>query len=120
MRRLALAAAAALLLQFCLAVPAGAALSPQRPSRAKSPALDSVKLRAFERFATAHMKLDHTPGLTVGFVHGDATWVGAYGYADLENRSPAKPESAYRLASVTKPMTAVAISSATSAASVTI
>jgi CubicO group peptidase (beta-lactamase class C family)/Flp pilus assembly protein TadD len=107
MRRLALAAAAALLLHLCAAVPAGAASTPQR--RATSAALDPGKLRAFERFVAATMKLDHTPGLTVGFVRGDATWVGAYGYADLENGTPAKPESAYRLASVTKPMTAVAV-----------
>ncbi|MGH9907283.1 MAG: serine hydrolase, partial [Pyrinomonadaceae bacterium] len=31
------------------------------------------------------------------------------GYADLENKVPAKAESAYRLASVTKPMTGIAI-----------
>jgi CubicO group peptidase (beta-lactamase class C family) len=109
MRRLALAAAAALLLQVCIAVPAGAAPPPQRPSQAKRAVLDPVRLRAFERFVAASMKLDRTPGLTVGVLQGEFSWVGAYGYSDLENGIPAKPESAYRLASVTKPMTAVAV-----------
>jgi CubicO group peptidase (beta-lactamase class C family) len=32
-----------------------------------------------------------------------------FGYADLENRVPAKPESSYRIASITKTITAVAV-----------
>jgi CubicO group peptidase (beta-lactamase class C family)/tetratricopeptide (TPR) repeat protein len=35
--------------------------------------------------------------------------VKGFGYADLENKTPMKAESAYRLASVTKPMTAIAV-----------
>jgi CubicO group peptidase (beta-lactamase class C family) len=40
---------------------------------------------------------------------GDFVWVKGYGYSDLENKVPAKPETSYRMASVTKPMTAVAV-----------
>jgi CubicO group peptidase (beta-lactamase class C family) len=45
----------------------------------------------------------------VGFVKGDFTWARGFGWADLENRAPAKPESSYRLASVTKTVTAAAV-----------
>ena len=55
------------------------------------------------------MALDKTVGMTIGFMKDDFVWVKGYGYADLENNSPAKAESAYRLASVTKPMTAIAV-----------
>jgi CubicO group peptidase (beta-lactamase class C family) len=55
------------------------------------------------------MAYDRIPGLSVGFIKGDFTWSRGFGWADIENQSPAKPESSYRLASVTKTITAVAI-----------
>lgn len=67
------------------------------------------QLRLFDEFAQKQMALDKTVGVTIGFMKDDFVWVKGYGYADLENKSPAKAESAYRLASVTKPMTALAI-----------
>jgi len=67
------------------------------------------QIRLFEEFAQKQMGLDKTVGLTIGFMKDDFVWVKGYGYADLENKSPAKAESAYRLASVTKPMTALAV-----------
>ena len=67
------------------------------------------QIQVFEEFARKQMALDKTVGLTIGFLKDDFVWVNGYGYADLENKTPAKPESAYRLASVTKPMTALAI-----------
>lgn len=69
----------------------------------------SEKLKAFEQFVEAQMALDKTPGVSVGFMKGDFVWTKGFGYADVENKTPAKAESAYRLASVTKPMTAVAV-----------
>lgn len=67
------------------------------------------QVRLFDEFAEKHMALDKTVGMTIGFIKGDFVWVKGYGYADLENKSAAKAESAYRLASVTKPMTALAV-----------
>lgn len=67
------------------------------------------QLRLFDEFAQKQMALDKTVGVTIGFMKDDFVWVKGYGYADLENKSPAKADSAYRLASVTKPMTALAI-----------
>jgi CubicO group peptidase (beta-lactamase class C family) len=63
----------------------------------------------FEAFVERRMQVDRIPGLSVGFVKDDFVWSAGFGYADLENEVPAKAESAYRLASVTKPMTAIGV-----------
>lgn len=67
------------------------------------------KLRDYEEFVRKQMEKDKIPGLTIGFYIDDYVWVKGFGYADLENKVPAKAESAYRIASVTKPFTATAI-----------
>jgi serine beta-lactamase-like protein LACTB len=51
-----------------------------------------------------------TPGVSVSVVKGkEIIWSKGYGKADLENDSPAKSNTVYRLASVSKPITAVAV-----------
>lgn len=50
------------------------------------------------------------PGLTVAIGVDDApVWTRGYGFADLENFVPATERSRYRLASISKPITAVAL-----------
>jgi CubicO group peptidase (beta-lactamase class C family) len=71
--------------------------------------IESKELKQFDDFVERQMKLDKTTGLTIGFIKDGVVWVKGYGFADLENKVPAKPESAYRLASLTMPMTAIAI-----------
>jgi CubicO group peptidase (beta-lactamase class C family) len=60
----------------------------------------SKKLQAFEAFVLEQMKKDKIPGLTIGFSKEGKTWVKGFGFSDLENKIPAKGESAYRLAAV--------------------
>jgi CubicO group peptidase (beta-lactamase class C family) len=49
------------------------------------------------------------PGLSLAIVEdGAVRQEAAFGFADVENGVPARPETVYRLASVSKPMTAVA------------
>lgn len=67
------------------------------------------EIAIFEQFVLEQMPNDNIPGLSVGFIKDDFIWSRGFGYADLENKCPAKAESAYRLASVTKPMTATAV-----------
>ncbi len=71
--------------------------------------LSTAQLKEFEDFVAAQMAVDKIPGLSVGYLKGDEVWAKGYGYADLENKLPARAESMYRLASVTKPMTATAV-----------
>ncbi|XLZ72482.1 serine hydrolase [Massilia sp. SR12] len=86
-----------LLLLTALTVPAHAA----RPATHPGP--------GFERFINAEMAARKIPGLSIGYSRDGITWAKGYGYADLENKVPARADSSYRLASVTKPMTAVAV-----------
>lgn len=67
------------------------------------------KIKRIEAFVTKQMKWERTPGMSVGFMKDDFVWARGFGYADLENKSKANADSAYRLASVTKSMTAVAV-----------
>ena len=66
-------------------------------------------LADFERRVRATMSAEAIPGMTAGFARGAMQWVRGYGFADLENKVPATAISAYRYASVQKPMTAVAV-----------
>lgn len=70
---------------------------------------NEAKVQEFEAFAARVMKAQQMPGLSVAVVHGDFRWSRGFGFADLENQVPATAESSYRMASVTKPMTAVAV-----------
>ena len=107
MKRFACLFLSVVVLCGCL-LPRGAAAqeSSQQP-RANDKYAD--KIRAFEEFVRASMPKDRIPGMTVGFTQGEYTWVEGFGFADLEHKVPAKPESAYRLASITKSMTGEAI-----------
>ena len=82
------------------------------PSTAQSSGLDqsySSQLKAFEERARKQMEADHMTGLAIALMIGDETWAKGFGFADVEDGSPMKPESSFRMASVTKPMTAVAV-----------
>jgi len=67
------------------------------------------QLHEFEAFAQKQLAAAHMPGLSVAVMKDDFVWSHGFGLADVENRVPATAESSYRLASVTKPMTAVAV-----------
>jgi CubicO group peptidase (beta-lactamase class C family) len=81
----------------------------KRANAAKSNGAFAPIIRQLDDFVQRYMAADQTPGVTVGFMKDDFVWVKGYGYSDLENKVPAKPETSYRMASVTKPMTAIAI-----------
>ncbi len=63
----------------------------------------------YSRFVKKQMDIEQIPGLSVGVQYGDFEWSKGYGYIDLENEVKTNSEAAYRLASNTKSMTAVAI-----------
>ena len=70
---------------------------------------DDPRIAAFRAFAAEAMKAQQVQGLSVAVVYGDYRWSGGLGLADVENGVPATEKSSYRMASVTKPMTAVAV-----------
>ena len=63
-----------------------------------------------ERAVTAFMSKVNAPGVSVAVSHGPTVrWANGYGLADIEQFVPAKADTVYRLASVSKPITAVAV-----------
>ncbi len=67
----------------------------------------------FENFSESMQKfLDHheVPGASVAVTnHGKLVYSAGFGYADLGNQEAVKPTSLFRIASISKPITAVAI-----------
>jgi CubicO group peptidase (beta-lactamase class C family) len=70
---------------------------------------DTAALDSYENFVRQWLDEKHVPGLTLGFFKEDFVWIRSFGHSDLENRISASPDSSYRLASVQKSMTAVAV-----------
>jgi CubicO group peptidase (beta-lactamase class C family) len=87
-----------------------AALAQAQPAPVTSPAgLVPARVQAIESAIAAAMSAQKIPGLSVSVVTGgELRWSSGYGQADLENDVPATPQTVYRLASVSKPITAVA------------
>ncbi|HEX6178897.1 MAG TPA: serine hydrolase domain-containing protein, partial [Thermoanaerobaculia bacterium] len=67
-----------------------------------------ARFASFEQFVEREMARDRMVGLSVAVLEGDTLWARGFGHADLENAVKATERSSYRMASVTKPMTAVA------------
>lgn len=88
----------------------GAAAQAQLVPAIGSVPLQPARIEAVEAAISAEMARAGIPGLSAAIgLSGDLKWSSGYGLADVENSVPAKAETAYRLASVTKPMTAVTV-----------
>jgi CubicO group peptidase (beta-lactamase class C family) len=94
-----------LLLFFLLAI----LNPPVQPETVAETQSYSRAIASFEKFVREQMALDRVPGLSAGFIKDDFLWTQGFGYADLENKVPARPQSSYRMASITKTFTAVAV-----------
>lgn len=100
-RRASLALALSLLL---LPVSHAAAQQPQ-PQR-----LPEEKIKKIEELITAEMSRQSIAGLSVAVVtDNQLRWSAGYGLADVENFVPARAGTVYRLGSISKPITAVAV-----------
>src|SRR5690242_5607727 len=61
-----------------------------------------------DSIASAEFKKDNFGSLTIGVVAGPAlVWAKSYGYTDAARIHAATPQTVYRIASVTKQMTAL-------------
>jgi len=92
---------------FALALIGGAAHAAPQPATTGLPV--GVQQR-IESAIKAEMARDKIPGLSIAVaVDGVVRWANGYGMADLENSVPARATTSYRLASVSKPITATAV-----------
>ena len=65
--------------------------------------------RALDAIVRAELAQGPVAGMSVGVTRGDQRWVCAYGQRDVTRKLPATPRTTYRMASVTKSFTAVAV-----------
>lgn len=58
----------------------------------------------------AQRDFEQIPGLSVAVVHDQAiVWQGAFGYADLETKTPARTDTIYSICSISKLFTSIAV-----------
>lgn len=80
-----------------------------RTVNAQEPAGFGEALRLLDTWVATTVAQRGQPGLSIGVVLGDRlVWAKGYGFADLEKKVPATPQTLYRVASITKTFTAVA------------
>jgi CubicO group peptidase (beta-lactamase class C family) len=64
----------------------------------------------YEATAASFVKEHRLPGAAVGVVHGgELAWAGGVGFADRASRRRSDPRTLYRIASITKTVTATAV-----------
>jgi serine beta-lactamase-like protein LACTB len=69
-----------------------------------------AKTKLFEKYITEYLNNKKVPSIAAGVLKdGKIVWIGVKGKADLEEDIPATLNSLYRIASISKPITAVAI-----------
>lgn len=69
--------------------------------------LSPEKRTQIEAAVAKFMASTHVPGLSVAVVeNGEYEWASGFGFADLENNSPASEHTLFRLASISKSLTA--------------
>ncbi|HZI19362.1 MAG TPA: serine hydrolase domain-containing protein [Pyrinomonadaceae bacterium] len=72
--------------------------------------LPAAKVEKIETAITAWMAQHKAPALSVAVVlNNQISFTGGYGLADIENNVAARSDTAFRLASITKSMTAIAV-----------
>jgi CubicO group peptidase (beta-lactamase class C family) len=83
---------------------------PAAPAQVPVAELPPAQVQAVETAITATLTRAGIPGASVAIaVGGTLRFAGGYGLADVENGVPAKAATMYRLASVSKPITAAAV-----------
>lgn len=80
------------------------------PRASRPAALPAARTEAIERIVEAERKRLDIPGLSAAVaIDLRPAWSEGFGMADLENSVPARAGTVYRLASLSKPITAVAV-----------
>ncbi|HYO54581.1 serine hydrolase [Archangium sp.] len=104
----------AALLLLCLTAPGPVRARARVPSapvapRPKDNPFPAEVQRALDTLVRAELAKGPHAGLSVGVLHGGMRWVRGYGLRDLAHKLPATPRTTYRMASITKSFTAVAV-----------
>ena len=77
---------------------------------AQDKTLSPEKRSQIEKAVSAFMTANSVPGVSIAIVeNGQPVWSAGFGMSDLEDSAPATSSTLYRLGSISKPITAVAI-----------
>ncbi len=99
-RFLARLASAALI--SALIVPAADVAAQQQPAVA---AIEAARARLRD-----HLERQHVPGASVAVArHGEVVWSEGFGFANLELEAPATPRTKFRIGSISKTLTSIAV-----------
>ncbi len=72
--------------------------------------LNEEAIMAVERFVDAELSCRKHPGSSLSVIRdGEVVWAKGFGYADVDKKKRAEPETVYRCASVTKPVVTVGL-----------
>lgn len=94
---------------FCLALIA-APTNARAQQNPRATGLAPAALARIEEAVRREMSGQKIPGLSVAVVtRNKLRWSSGFGVSDLENQVPARAHTVYRLASISKPITAVAL-----------
>jgi len=102
-------------LLFCFLLAAGGAAPAASQSRfgvAEAPGYGrwSAAVDSARTLVHAHMQMLGVPGASVAVaVDGDVVWAEGFGWADVENRVAVTPASRFRIASISKAVTAAGV-----------
>ena len=104
-------------LPLCLLILLCAGVAPARQAPAPAPQqqqrpapLAAEKVKQIEALVAAEMAKQKIPGMSVAVVAGgEPRWAAGFGMQDIENEVPARATTVYRLGSISKPITAVAV-----------
>ena len=93
---------------ICTAVGSSALTAQAQPAPRQVPTFDANALRLVDSIAEAEFRKDSLGSITIGLVSGsDLVWAKSYGYVDRTRQRRATPQTVYRIASVTKQVTAI-------------
>ena len=98
---------------FVLVVSAVAGWAQMSPGPQSGVPISGKAVPGFEEFERAVVKAiqdDHIPGAAIAFVKdGPLVYARGFGWANEEDKKPIEPTSVFRLASISKSLTAVGI-----------
>ena len=90
-------------------IPLFLSMASTRSAAAQTATLSAEITGKIERAVTKFQETTKAPGIAVAVVsEGSYVWSAGFGMSDLENGTPSTSQTVYRIASVSKPITAVA------------
>jgi CubicO group peptidase (beta-lactamase class C family) len=81
-----------------------------KPASLPTTGHDNPNLASFDKLMVSFVKEQRVPGASLAVTRKQRlVYARGFGFADVEKKTPVEPDALFRIASITKPFTAVAI-----------